>query len=42
MPLLTTLRGRVIAENGVVDAAPGSGRFQLPVSEAEATTSASG
>jgi len=42
VPLLTILRGRVIAENGVVDAAPGSGRFQLPVSEAEATTSASG
>src|SRR4051794_10235733 len=31
VPVLTILRGRVIAEEGKVLAEPGSGRFQLPV-----------
>lgn len=31
VPVMTILRGRVIAEHGVVTAEPGYGRFQLPI-----------
>lgn len=33
VPIMTILRGRVIARDGEVIAPPGTGRFQLPVSE---------
>ncbi len=41
LPVMTILRGRVIAENGEVTAAPGSGRFQLPIATAPGLAPAS-
>jgi dihydroorotase-like cyclic amidohydrolase len=38
VPVLTILRGRVIAENGEVSAEPGYGRFQFPIGQAEAAS----